>query len=50
MGVSRWDVPLVEFDGHDAKHAFPIWLILEDLAELGLGGFPGQEEIQRLVE
>jgi hypothetical protein len=42
--------PLVELDRHDAQYVFPVRLVLEDLPELGLGRFPGQEEVQRLAE
>jgi hypothetical protein len=45
----RRHVPLVELDRHDAQYVFPVRLVLEDLAQLRLGGLTGHEEVQRLT-
>jgi hypothetical protein len=36
----------VELDRLDAQHVFPIGLVQQDLAQLVLGRFAGQEEIE----
>jgi D-alanyl-D-alanine carboxypeptidase (penicillin-binding protein 5/6) len=42
-------VPPVELDPHDPQRLFPVRLVFEDLPPLGLGGSPGQEEVERLL-
>jgi hypothetical protein len=46
----RRQLPPVKRDRHDAQYVFPVRLVQEDLAQLCLGSFPRQEEVQRFVE
>jgi len=41
--------PSTELDRHHPQYVSPVRLVLEDLAQLRLGGLPGQEEVQRLA-
>jgi len=40
----------VELDRHGPQHVPPSGLVHEDLLQLCLSGFAGQEEIKRLIE
>jgi hypothetical protein len=41
-------VLLVQLDGDDAENVSPVRLVLDDLRQLRLCGFPAQEEVERL--
>jgi hypothetical protein len=45
----RRQVSFVQLDRHDAQDVHPLGLVLEDLPQLRLGGFLGQEEVQRFT-
>jgi hypothetical protein len=46
----RRQASFVKLNRHDTEEVDPLGLVQEDLAQLGLGGFLGQEEIKPLVE